>query len=106
MQDLQAEPLLDIKAATLLKVVAKAFADTQVSLHIEVPVKTEADTLAVVQAYEHINTRNKVVPEAHLLYADSHVFTSAGQKRCLRTDTQLEIEFETRESRSVDRDIR
>lgn len=30
MQDLQAEPLLDIKAGTLLKVVAKAFADTQV----------------------------------------------------------------------------
>ena len=30
LQDLQAEPLLDIKAATLLKVVAKAFADTQV----------------------------------------------------------------------------
>ena len=30
MQDLQAKPLLDIKAATLLKVVAKAFADTQV----------------------------------------------------------------------------
>ena len=29
-QDLQAEPLLHIKAATLLKVVAKAFADTQV----------------------------------------------------------------------------
>ena len=30
LQDLEAEPLLDITAATLLKVVAKAFADTQV----------------------------------------------------------------------------
>ena len=30
LQDLEAEPLLDIMAATLLKVVAKAFADTQV----------------------------------------------------------------------------
>ena len=30
LQDLQAEPLLDIMAATLLKVVGKAFADTQV----------------------------------------------------------------------------
>ena len=64
MQDLQAEPLLDIKAATLLKVVAKAFADTQVSLHIEVLVKEKADTLAVVQAYPHINKPNKVVAEA------------------------------------------
>ena len=30
LQDLEAEPLLDITAATLLKVVAKAFADTKV----------------------------------------------------------------------------
>ena len=30
LPDLQAEPLLDIMAATLLNVVAKAFADTQV----------------------------------------------------------------------------
>ena len=30
LQDLEAEPLLGRKAATLLKVVAKAFADTQV----------------------------------------------------------------------------
>ena len=30
LQDLEAEPLHDIMAATLLKVVAKAFADTQV----------------------------------------------------------------------------
>ena len=30
LQDLQADPLLDITAATLLEVVGKAFADTQV----------------------------------------------------------------------------
>ena len=30
LQDLEAEPLLGRKTATLLKVVAKAFADTQV----------------------------------------------------------------------------
>ena len=30
LQDLEADPLLDRKAATLLKVVAKIFADTQV----------------------------------------------------------------------------
>ena len=63
LSDVQAEALLDMKAATLLKVVAKAFADTQTSLEIEVPVKTEADTLAVVQAYAHINTLNKVIAE-------------------------------------------
>ena len=33
-------------------------------MQIEVPVKTEADTLAVVQAYAHINALNKVVAEA------------------------------------------
>ena len=33
-------------------------------MQIEVPVKTEADTLAVVQAYAHINTPNKVVAKA------------------------------------------
>ena len=33
-------------------------------MEIEVPVKTEADTLAVVQAYAHIKTLNKVVAEA------------------------------------------
>ena len=32
-------------------------------MEIEVPVKTEAHTLAVVQAYAHINTLNKVVAE-------------------------------------------
>ena len=31
---------------------------------IEVPVKTEADTLAVLQAYAHINTLNKLVAKA------------------------------------------
>ena len=74
-------------------------------MEIEVPVKTKANTLAVVQAYAHINTLNKVVAD-HLLYAGSNVSSSAGQKRCLHTDTQLQIEFETRESRSVGRDIR
>ena len=33
-------------------------------MEIVVPVKTEADTLAVVQAYAHINTPNKVVAKA------------------------------------------
>ena len=33
-------------------------------MQIEVPVKTEADTLAVVQAYAHINTPNKLVAKA------------------------------------------
>ena len=33
-------------------------------MEIEVPVKKEADTLAVVQAYGHINTPNKVVAKA------------------------------------------
>ena len=33
-------------------------------METEVPVKTEADTLAVVQAYAHINTLNKVVAKA------------------------------------------
>ena len=62
--DVKAEALLDMKAATLLKVVAKAFEDTQTKLQTEVPVKKEADTLAVVQAYGHINTPNKVVAKA------------------------------------------
>ena len=33
-------------------------------METELPVKTEADTLAVVQAYAHISTLNKVVAEA------------------------------------------
>ena len=33
-------------------------------MQIEVPVKTVADTLAVVQVYANINTLNKVVAEA------------------------------------------
>ena len=33
-------------------------------MEIKVPVKAKADTLAVVQAYVHINTPNKVVAEA------------------------------------------
>ena len=53
--------MLDIKATTLLKVVAKAFEETQTKLKTEVPVKTEANTLAVVQVYAYINTLNKVV---------------------------------------------
>ena len=44
--------------------VAKAFEDTQTKLQTEVLVKTEAATLAVVQAYAHINTLNKVVAKA------------------------------------------
>ena len=67
-------------------------------METEVPVKTEADTLVVVHAYAYINTLNKVVAETLAI--------SAGQKRCLHTDTQLEIEFETRESRSVGRDTK
>ena len=49
-----------MKTTTLLKVVAKAFADTQTYLQTKVPVKTEADTLAVLEAYAYINTLNKV----------------------------------------------
>ena len=33
-------------------------------MQTEVPIKTEADTLAVVQAYAFINTLNKVVDKA------------------------------------------
>ena len=33
-------------------------------METEVPVKTEADTLAVLEAYAYINTLNKVVEEA------------------------------------------
>ena len=62
--DVKVEALLDIKATTLLKVVAKAFPDTQTKLQTEVPIKTEADTLLVVQAYAFINTLNKVVDKA------------------------------------------
>ena len=50
-----------MKTTTLLKVVAKAFADTQTLLETEVTIKTEANTLAVLQAYAYINTPNKVV---------------------------------------------
>ena len=32
-------------------------------METEVPVKTEADTLALVEAYAYINTLNKVVAE-------------------------------------------
>ena len=32
-------------------------------METEVPVKTEADTLAIVKAYAYINTLNKVVAE-------------------------------------------
>ena len=100
--DVKVEALLNIKATTLLKVVAKAFEDTQTKLQTKLPVKTEANTLAVVQAYAYINTLNKVVGKA--LAIDLHASTSAGQKRCLHTDTHLEIEFQTRKSRSVGRD--
>ena len=106
LQDLEAEPLLDIMAATLLKVVAKAFADKQVSLETKVPVKAKADTFAVVQGYANINTPNKVVSDALAIRRLTGFSTSAGQKRCLHTDMQQEIEFETRESRSVGRNIR
>ena len=57
--DVKAEVLLAMKTTTLLKVVAKAFADTQTLLQTEVPLKTEADTLAVLQDYAYINTLNK-----------------------------------------------
>ena len=53
-----------MNTTTSLKMVANAFEDIQTSLQTKVQVKKEADTLAVVQAYAHINALNKVVAKA------------------------------------------
>ena len=72
-------------------------------MEIEVPVKTEADTLAVVQAYAHIKTLNKVVAEPLAIRRLTRFIKC--RPKALPTHTQLEIEFEIRESISVGRDI-
>ena len=106
LQDLEAEPLLDIMAATLLKVVAKAFADThKFDWRSRYQSKRKLTRLQYCRLTQ-ISTHQTKLYLTLLLYGSSHVSTSAGQKRCLHTDMQQEIEFETRESRSVGRDIR
>ena len=69
MNKLTGPSLVSTLAATLPKAKVKTVAKTLQDLKAEPllgrkAVKTEADTLPVVQAYGHINTRNKVVAEA------------------------------------------
>ena len=55
-----AEPLLDMLAETLSKVVANTNADTLTFLEAEAPMKTETDTLAGVEVCLCLDTLNKL----------------------------------------------
>ena len=70
---------------------AKTFADTLTCVETETPVKTEAVTLAVVEAYPYLDTLNKVEAEA-LVYTQAHTFQQVQAKSVTETRSDMEIE--------------
>jgi len=64
-------------------VVAKTIANTLTYVEAEVPLKTECDTVAGVEAYTEVDTLNKVKAEVLVYTQAQHVSTSAGQE-CYR----------------------
>ena len=70
--DVEAEALVDTLTDTLSEVVAKTIADALTCVEAEC-FKTEAGTLAGVDAYSCLHTLNEVEAEA-LVYAQAHTF--------------------------------
>lgn len=64
---------------------------TLTSFEAEIPVKTEADTVAVVEAYPYINTLKKVVAEA-LVYMQAHTFPRVQAKSVTYTLSDMKSE--------------